>query len=202
MSIGIPQPPGLETVRSQVIELLAGISGRTGKAGTSGPPAPSVMTDSLPTDLLPQIPASVLRVLVELAEGGIPLYILDVKDGDSRGTHADVYAVVKDTSGPKAQVVSGLLRAVDSGAIRAEEFNAFLALFAVPVEVVRDALAQVGHNPDTERVTLNDALYRLVSGRLVTASARSGENASRFWLNTAAVTAALLLLAAALIRFS
>lgn len=200
MSIKGPQVPALESVRSQMVEMLVKMASKGSLTGQEPPASGRVVSPpQIPT---PQIPASVVRVLVNLAESGVPLHVLSLIDSGSKGSRIDAYAAAKDASSSKLQVISALVGAVDGGLVTADELNAFLTLFAVPSELVQKALAEAGRDPDNEAVTINDSLYRLVSGRLVAANPKRDDETSRLWLNTAAVAAALLLLAAAVMRFS
>jgi len=200
LSIKAPQVQSLESIRSQMVEMLVKMAGKGSLIGQE-PPASGRVVSPRQTST-PQIPASIVRVLVNLAEGGIPLHVLNLADTGTKGSHIDAYAATKDTSSSKMQVVSALIGAVDGGLVTADELNAFLTLFAVPSELVQKALAEAGGDTDNETVTLNDSLYRLVSGRLVAANPRRADETSRLWLNTAVVATALLLLAVAVMRFS
>lgn len=192
--------PSLESVKSQVIEMLAKTAGKSLQIGQE--PATPGRAGPLTDVSTPQIPASIVRVLVQLVQEGVPLDILAASDATPFGSRPHAYPATKDVAAYKTQTVSTLVGAVDGGAVTVEEFNAFLGTFAVSAELVHRALASVSQDIDTEGITLNDTLYRLVAGRLVASKSRPGDDASRLWLNTAIIVAAVLLLAAAVIRFA
>ncbi len=206
--MGVPPLPSPERVRTQLAGLLTrvGATQRTARDGTPAiqpPPAASASpaTAFVPSDLFRQVPTSVVRVLAQLQEAGVPVDMLATAHDARRTDRAAAYPSSRDPGESRVQVVSGLLRAVDAGAVRPEDLNAFLTLFAIPPESVRKALTQTGCDADSQRVTLNDAVYRLVSGRLVAAGKQVPDHSSRLWLSTTIAVAALLLLAAAVIRF-
>lgn len=193
MSIRASGPAPLDAVRARLIQLLSEI-GTCAAQDTEHTTMPPVAP--LQNAVLPEVPASVLRVLVDLAEAGVPLDILAVPERGTKAARGGLYGV--QTGG--VQVVSALLRAVDGGSVGIDDLNLFLRLFAVAPEVIKRAIEeQAGSESGT--VTLNDTVYRLVAGRLVAERSRRGDESSGLWMKTAAIAAILLLLAIAAVRF-
>ncbi|MGE5579404.1 MAG: hypothetical protein ACM3WU_05090 [Bacillota bacterium] len=151
-----------------------------------------------------------MRVLVDLAEAGVPLDILTMSERGTRTGLEGSYgrAGGAETTGAQTaraqaadvQVVSALLRAVDGGAVGIEDLNLFLGLFAVDPRIIQRAIDEQA-DCDRGTVTLNDTVYRLVAGRLVAESCARGDSSPGLWVKTAAIAALLLLLTIAAIRF-
>lgn len=193
MSIRAPSQAPVDAVRAKLVQLLSEIgTGDTQTAERTAMPQVAPFQNTV----LPEIPASVLRVLVDLAEAGVPLDILTVSEQGTRAIRGGLYRV--QTGG--VQVVSALLRAVDGGSVGIDDLNLFLGLFAVTPEVIQRAVEEQAGS-DSGTVTLNDTVYRLVAGRLVAERPVKGEESSALWMKTAAIAAVLFLLAIAAVRF-
>lgn len=194
-STKIPPVSPSELARTQVPSFSAAKPGIIG----TGILAPS---DILHAPGAANLPQGILRVLIQLAEDGLPLDVLDsAPPGIDVESRKNPYLAASDRTSSQVRVVSELLRAVDRGAVPVEELNAFLALLAIQPPVVKRALIEIGRDPDQESLALNDAVYRLVSGRLIAGNPSAGGDVPRLWLKTIAGAVVLGLLAAAVIRF-
>ena len=101
-----------------------------------------------------------------------------------------------------AEVIAQLLAAVDRGSMSVVQFNAILATATVDESIFERALLELQRDPNLDAIRLCDTVYRLLAGRLVEAHPRELPQSCRLWAETAAVALLLLLLAAAIIRFS
>lgn len=196
----MPPMLSVESARNRLAEALAKMAGRAEKASygytVSSPPASSDDT-VLPS----QMPTSIARVLTQLAQAGVPLHIL-LRGEAVQGSAAHPYVSQKETQIFKAQAVTSIVQAVDSGVITSEEFNVFLDNFAVPAEMVQKALTDFSQNLEADEIALNDQVYRLVSGRLVASKKPPNGDTPRLWLYTAGAVTAIVLLGVALVRLS
>lgn len=200
MSTRLPHLPPVESVKSRMVEVLTKMAGKP--AGTGRQPAAPGPANLAPAVIVPEIPPSIARMLIQLANNGVSMDIFAASDALSVGPRSHAYTVAKDAPAHKVQTISTLVRAIGEGSVTVEEFNRFVEAFLVPSEIVREALTGISQDAVSKGITLNDTLYRLVAGRLVASRARESNDTSRLWLNTAAIVAAAALLAAAIIRSS
>ena len=149
------------------------------------------------------LPAEVFQPLSDLYPEGVPEDILSIFQAPYEGaSRSKPYFATSDRAVSQSRGMAQLLAAVDRGSMSVEQFNAVLAAAAIDETTFKRALLELQRDPDLDAVRLCDTVYRLFGGRLVEAHPHELPQSHRLWAETVAVALLLLLLAAAIIRFS
>lgn len=188
MASKIPPSSLAELVRTQLPELgspapaLPGM--RTGGAPAQDPAVPLAWAN---------LPPAILRILSEVA---------GPQRTPASEPRSNPYVAQEGRTASQSRAITQLLAAADRGTVTVDELNAFLAAAMIDASVVRRALVEMKRDPDLDAIRLGDAVYRLSGGRLVAAHPENLLEAPRLCAKTVAVAFLLLLVAAALLRFS